>query len=517
VVVLIAEDDVVTRHTLVRILEGLGHQVIACGDGDEAWQAFQAKAPPILILDWVMPGKDGLELCRAIRADCLGCAVQILMLTGRGDVTDVDEALAAGADDYLVKPIDVAQLKIRLQVAAHRLQLQTLLSESEERQQRVMNDLPAMVWAINGEGSITYGGGAGLLAMGLTPTDLLGRHFTEAFASCNEISAGNSMALAGHQVTVDDTFQGRALVARITPMWDHHAGVVGAVGVAQDISVQRQLEAQVSHSMKMEILGQLVAGIAHDFNNLLAGIMGNLELVQLDGNTEIQACLQSVMEAAQHGASLTQQLLSFSRKREPGMQEVDPGDVCGQVVRLLRRTLTEGIGIDLEVEPAVPAIWGDPEQLHQVVMNLCVNARDAIAEAQASDPDGGRREGLIRVAVGYVPPGRGEEVAGQRGGYVCMSVTDNGCGMDEAIQARAFEAFFTTKREGRGTGLGLATMQRLVERHHGRVTVQSTVGGGTNFNVYLPVRQEQLERRRNAEDAGDGSQRARGGAVGATR
>ena len=516
-VVLIAEDDLVTRHALVRTLEGWGHQVVACADGDEAWKAFQAKTPPILILDWVMPGMDGLDVCRAVRADCLGCAVQILMLTARGDMTDVEEALSAGADDYLVKPVDLAQLKIRLQIAAHRLQLQTLLSESEERQQRVLSDLPATIWAVNREGLITYGGGAGLLAMGLTPTDLFGRHFTEVFASCHEISAGNSMALAGHQVTVDDTFQGRALVARITPMWDHRDGVVGAVGVAQDISVQRQLEAQVSHSMKMEILGQLVAGIAHDFNNLLTGIMGNLELVQLDGNAEIQACLQSVMEAARHGASLTQQLLSFSRKREPGMQEVDPGDLCGQVVRLLRRTLKNGIQIELEIEHAVPSIWGDPEQLHQVVMNLCVNARDAIVEAQRSDPEDARRDGMIRVTVGYSPPDGGKEIDGQHGGEVRLSVADNGCGMDEAVQARAFEAFFTTKREGQGTGLGLATMQRLVERHHGRVTVQSTVGRGTTFAVHIPVRRQETEVSRQQMGDGHGSQRARHGAVGAAR
>ncbi|HEX9593683.1 MAG TPA: ATP-binding protein [bacterium] len=515
-VILIAEDDLVTRHALARMLEGWGHRVIACGDGDAAWAAFQAQAPPILLLDWVMPGKDGLDLCRAIRAHRLGCGVQILMLTARGDMTDVDQALAAGADDYLVKPVDLAQVKIRLQVAAHRLQLQSLLTASEARLQRVMSDLPAMVWAVNGDGLITYGGGAGLLAMGLTPTDLLGRHFTEVFASCNEILAGNSMALAGHQVNVDDTFQGRALVARITPMWDHLAGVVGAVGVAQDISVQRQLEAQISHSMKMEILGQLVAGIAHDFNNLLTGIMGNLELVEVDGNAEMQACLASVMEAAQHGAILTQQLLSFSRKREPGMQEVDPGDLCGQVVRLLRRTLKGGIEIDLQVEGTVPALWGDPEQLHQVVMNLCVNARDAIVEAGRSDPEGARRAGVIRVSVGYTPPGDGEEAHGQGGGYVHLSVTDNGCGMDEATQARAFEPFFTTKREGHGTGLGLATMQRLVERHHGRVTVQSTVGQGTTFTIAIPVYPQRMQGREQQED-GRGSRRATDGAVGAAR
>jgi PAS domain S-box-containing protein len=486
VVVLIAEDDTVTRRSLVRLLEGWGHQVIACEDGEKAWQAFQAKVPPILLVDWVMPGMDGLDLCRAVRLHRVGADVQIVMLTARADLSDVEAALRAGADDYLVKPVDLSQLKIRLQVATHRLQLQALLRESEERQQHIMAYLPAVVWAVDREGVISYCGGAGLKAMGLDASDLLGRHIAEAFAGCRQITAGNATALTGRQVNVDDTFQGRALMARITPMWGHLDEVVGAVGVAQDISVQRQLEAQAGHSMKMELLGQLVAGIAHDFNNLLAGMMGNLELAQLDADGETRSCLDNVMEAAQHGAKLTQQLLAYSRKRDPGMQSVDPGDLCGQVVRLLRRTLKGGIDIELDVQGNVPALWGDPEQLHQVVMNLCVNARDAIVEARRTDPAGAERRGVIRVRVGSCPAG-GEAVAGVSPPYIYIEVADSGCGMDAETRARAFDPFFTTKGEGHGTGLGLATMQRLVDQHKGGVTVDSIQGRGTTFTVCLPI------------------------------
>jgi signal transduction histidine kinase len=308
----------------------------------------------------------------------------------------------------------------------------------------------------------------------------------EAFAGCRQITAANVTALTGRQVNVDDTFQGRALMARITPIWGRLDEVVGAVGVAQDISVQRQLEAQAGHSMKMELLGQLVAGIAHDFNNLLAGMMGNLELAQLDADGEIRLCLDNVMQAARHGANLTQQLLAYSRKRDPGLQMVDPGDLCGQVVRLLRRTLKAGIDIELDVEGDVPGLWGDPEQLHQVVMNLCVNARDAIVEARRTDPDGTQRRGLIRVKVGSCLTD-GEKVAGVSPPYIYIEVVDNGCGMDADTRARAFDPFFTTKSEGLGTGLGLATMQRLVDQHRGGVIVDSLAGRGTTFTVFLPI------------------------------
>jgi DNA-binding response OmpR family regulator len=180
VVILVAEDDTVTRRSLTRLLEGWGHQVIACEDGATAWQAFQAEVPPVLLVDWVMPGMDGLELCRAVRQHRVGVDVQILMLTVRAELTDVDAALQAGADDYLVKPVDLSQLKIRLQVATHRLQLQALLRESEERQQQLMDYLPAVVWAVNREGVISYCGGAGLTAMGLDASDLMWRRHLPA-------------------------------------------------------------------------------------------------------------------------------------------------------------------------------------------------------------------------------------------------------------------------------------------------------------------------------------------------
>jgi len=478
--ILLAEDDSATRRTVEHLLTTWGHQVVACGDGEEAWGRFRAEVPRLLLLDWVMPGLDGLEVCRKVRGHPAGEATQVVMLTGRADLADVEAALAGGADDYLTKPVDASQLKIRLQVAAHRLQLQTLLLESEARQACILDALPAIVWAVNRDGVITYGAGAGLAAMGLTAGDLLGRAYGDLFGGCPEILAVHARALAGYEEVVDGRFQGRSVVARLRPLYDALGRVEGAVGVAQDVSAERQLEAQITQAMKMEVLGQLVASVAHDFNNLLTGMMGHIELLQLDAAEPLQADLSGVMEAAHHGAELTQQLLSFSRRREPGMAEVDVGDLCGQAVRLVRRMVKGEIEVSIRVAEAVPSVWGDTEQFYQVVMNLCVNARDAVEQACEV---GKRRDGQITVEV--------EE----RGGdddpegiprEVVIAVRDNGCGMDAETRGRLFEPFFTTKGE-RGTGLGLATVQRLVDRHHGRIEVNSAPGEGSTFTVYFPA------------------------------
>ncbi len=478
--ILLAEDDSATRRTVEHLLTTWGHEVVLCGDGEEAWARFREEVPRLLLLDWVMPGLDGLDVCRRVRGHPAGGAAQVVMLTGRAELADVEQALAAGADDYLTKPVDAAQLKIRLQIAAHRLQLQTLLQESEARQGCVLDALPAIVWAVNRDGVVNYGAGAGLAAMGLTAADLVGRRYGDLFGGCPEIVAVHARALAGYEEVVDGTFQGRSVVARLRPLYDGLGRVEGAVGVAQDVSVERQLEAQITQAMKMEVLGQLVASVAHDFNNLLTGMMGHIELLQLDAGEALQADLSGVMEAAHHGAELTRQLLSFSRRREPGMAAVEVGDLCGQAVRLVRRMVKGEIEVSIRVADGVPKVWGDAEQFYQVVMNLCINARDAVlAAAEVAE----RREGRITVEV---VGGGGGEGAAPAAGEVVITVRDNGCGMDEETRRHLFEPFFTTKGE-RGTGLGLATVQRLVDRHHGRIEVDSTLGEGTTFTIYLPA------------------------------
>jgi two-component system cell cycle sensor histidine kinase/response regulator CckA len=244
---------------------------------------------------------------------------------------------------------------------------------------------------------------------------------------------------------------------------------------------RRLLEDQLRHSQKMEAIGQLAGGVAHDFNNLLTVIQGHGELLlgqnNLDGQTLEQ--LNQMFVAAQRAANLTRQLLTFSRKQVMQVKVLNLNEVIGDLTKMLRRVIGEDIALQTSLASKLPSLRADAGMLEQVIMNLCVNARDAM-------PHGGR------LTIGTEPAVVGEQEVQQmpqarRGEFVCLRVHDTGCGMSPEIVAHIFEPFFTTKVAGKGTGLGLATVYGIVKQHEGWIEVSSKVGQGTEFKVFLPA------------------------------
>lgn len=261
---------------------------------------------------------------------------------------------------------------------------------------------------------------------------------------------------------------------------------VRMVGTLKDITNEREMEAQLRQAQKMEAVGQLAGGVAHDFNNILTGILGNLSLamMHLGQGHPVKEFLRSAEQAGRRAADLTRQLLAFGRRSMSQPREVFLPSLVEEAVGLLRRTIDPRIVIYLEEPPSVWPVRADPTQLHQILMNLGVNARDAM-------PEGGRLViNLVNVTIDaaycaskpYARPGR----------YVCLSVSDTGTGMDEATREHMFDPFFTTKEVGKGTGLGLAMIYGIVKQHEGWVTVDSMLGLGTTFRVYLPAVPEAL-------------------------
>jgi PAS domain S-box-containing protein len=252
-------------------------------------------------------------------------------------------------------------------------------------------------------------------------------------------------------------------------------------GVLRDITARRRLEDQYRQAQKMEAIGRLAGGVAHDFNNLLTVINGytDLLLFELPPGEPRRAHVAAVREAGERAAALTAQLLAFSRKALVTPKVFDLKDVAAQSEKLLRRLIGEDVVLTLVLHPARCPVKADPNQVDQVIMNLAVNARDAM-------PTGGRLTLEVRpVAVPGGPPAAAE--AGLRPGrYVELAVADTGCGMTPEVQARIFEPFFTTKGEGQGTGLGLATVFGIVQQAGGHVSVESAVGRGTTFRILLP-------------------------------
>lgn len=263
------------------------------------------------------------------------------------------------------------------------------------------------------------------------------------------------------------------------PLLDAAGRHIGLISVGHDITERRRLEQELLQAQKMEAVGTLAAGVAHDFNNLLMGIIGSsdIALSYLDADSRARPYIEELKRAARASASVVGQLMTFSRRRSVEPRTLDANAVITDRSQMLRRLLGEDIELRLELDPSETIVEADPGHLEQILMNLVVNARQAMVHG-----------GSLVIATGKRALGAAESLAFgvAPGRYVAITVTDTGCGMDEATRARIFEPFFTTKEAGKGTGLGLATVYALVRQWGGHITAESAVGVGSSFTVLLP-------------------------------
>jgi PAS domain S-box-containing protein len=269
----------------------------------------------------------------------------------------------------------------------------------------------------------------------------------------------------------------------ISPVKDAHEQIIGAAAITRDVSDRKLLEKQLQQAQKMEAIGQLAGGIAHDFNNLLSVINGHCELLDehLAANDRSRQNCEQIKKAGERAARLTRQLLTFSRQQVLEPTVLNLNSVVVDLEKMLKRVIGEDVEFRISLDSRLGPVKADRGQVEQVLMNLVVNARDAM-------PNGGR---LIIETSNVVLE---DEFAQQRGypqrSYVGLSVTDDGIGMDSYTQARIFEPFFTTKEVGKGTGLGLSTVYGAITQSGGHIEVLSRVGEGTTFRIYLPTVKE---------------------------
>ena len=270
----------------------------------------------------------------------------------------------------------------------------------------------------------------------------------------------------------------------------------GAILSGRDTTVRRQLEDQLRQAQKLEAVGSLAGGIAHDFNNLLTAIMGyaDLALEEIDPMSPVHADLEEIARAGRSAEALTRQLLIFSRKSLPRLELIKLNDIVSRLENMLKRMSGEHIEFDVQLSPDLGPVKADPSELEQVLVNLVVNARDAMPaggrltiETRTIDSDG-------TIAGAPASPGV----------FTALVVTDNGCGMSPEVQARIFDPFFTTKGPEKGTGLGLATVQGIVQQAGGYLTVQSAPGAGSTFLAAFPLATDQSQGRAPDDDADTG-------------
>ena len=443
--ILIVDDQQPNVALLERILEHHGYrQHRAVTDSREAIAAFQVYRPDLVLLDLMMPEVDGYAILAQLQPLTKDDPyLPILVVTADASQQAKQRALALGTKDFLTKPIDATETALRIQNLLKtrwlyrqiRRQADDLMQANEHLRanNRILTDLHRQI--------------SGL------------------------------MAQAGAQVNCEPepwppaVMSPEAMLTRIGEL----------------ITARDRLEEQLRQSQKMEAMGRLAAGIAHDFNNLLTVIVGFNDLLraELVESASAQQNAEEVSQAAGRASALTRQLLAFSRQQVARPRVIDLSDSVQRLENMLRRIIEANIELEIVCGSSVHEVKVDPAQIDQVVMNLVVNARDAM-------PDGGR--------VSIETTGRQlteADVTGRAGicpgAYTVLTVRDTGTGMSPETQARLFEPFFTTKEKGKGTGLGLSIVHGIVKQNGGDIVVESVPGRGTSFHIYLPATTEQAE------------------------
>ena len=507
--ILVVDDRPENRLSLNAVLARPGLVIHEAGSGEEALRMLVRQRFACVLLDVQMPGMDGFEVARLMRGRRSTADIPILFVTAYSrEETAVFEGYESGAVDYLFKPVQpkVVRSKVAVFVRLEQQRQELLelaatlegrvaertaeLARAEARYRALVEQMPGVVYVAR-LGlrdrfefiSPQIGALTGLPAeRWWTEPDLW---WSQVHAEDRAgVEAGLARAAAaGGPFRLEYRLQhqtGDYVWVRDEGRVELREGADPRVrGLLVDITEARDLRRQVEQAQKIESVGQLAGGIAHDFNNLLSVVLGFAGLARdaVDPVERDQA-LDRVQKAAERGASLTRRLLSFARQQAVRPRTLEAGSELAEVTALLRRVLPDSV--ELSYEAPLEPLWIDVDPVHfeQVVINLSLNARDAL-------PNGGQI--TVRLGLRELPQplaiATGSVAAGS---WVVLGVADEGTGMDEATRSRIFEPFFTTKEPGKGTGLGLASCLGIVQRSSGQIDVASQLGQGTRFEIWLP-------------------------------
>ncbi|MBL0350586.1 MAG: response regulator [Elusimicrobia bacterium] len=458
---------------------------------DEYLAALKEFKPDVVISDFALPQFDALEALSILRHYQPG--VPFLLVTGAQSEEVAVECMKRGADDYILKstlkrlPSAVLNALKKRETEHQKEKAEEDLRAQEEQYRLIAEHTRDLIYLLDPKGQFTYLSPSFQKTLGYAPEELIGKKAFSLLHPDDKIGARKAFQEALESRT------GRTVPYRCktkTGAWVLFESVVSwafddkgvpnkAVIVSRDIDDRKRLEEQVRQAQKMEAVGRLAGGVAHDFNNLLTAITGYSDLLlrSLDRMDPRRADVEEIKETAARAATLTQQLLAFSRRQITQPTVLDLNHVVSNLEKMLRRLIGEDIQLKTVLAPNIHRVRADLGQMEQIIINLGVNSRDAM-------PEGGKlaiETSNVEIRSGAknardIPPGQ----------YAVISVTDTGCGMDPKILNHLFEPFFTTKEKGHGTGLGLSTVYGIVQQSAGHIRVQSAPGEGTTFWIYLP-------------------------------
>ncbi|HXA68789.1 MAG TPA: response regulator [Bryobacteraceae bacterium] len=455
---------------------------------DKALERLSSEHFDVVLLDLSLPDEQGLTTL--LRTHAHAPKVPIVILTGLDDEAMAVRAVRAGAQDYLVKGRVDGDLLVRsMRYATERWRAVEALERREEHYRSLIEHSLDLISILNIDGTIRYVSPSHERVLGYPSDDLVGQNVFGFIHADDIAGVKDAFAAQDGSASLECRFRHKDGTWRMLESFgrnlSHVPGVSGLVVNSRDVTDRKRLEEQLHHSQRLEAVGRLAGGVAHDFNNLLMVITGYSQML-LDGMAPGDTArddLEQVVKASERATDLTRQLLAFSRRQVVRPAILNLNLLVRDMDRMLRRVIGEDIELVASLAPDLKTVRADPGQIEQVVLNIAVNARDAM-------PNGGKL--TLETANLQVT----DEFARMRptpkpGHYAMLSMGDTGFGMDAAVLLRLFEPFFTTKENG--TGLGLSTSYGIIKQSGGDIWVDSKPGQGTTFRIYLPVAEEATE------------------------
>ncbi len=490
--ILVVEDDPITRRAVVRALLSTGEnaRILEESDGRGAISIIANTKLDCVFLDYQLPGADGLEVLRAVREK--GVKTPVVILTSQGDEELAVEMMKAGASDYVPKShMTPERLNQSLRAAVRLSQAERRAAEAAQRYRLLFEDAPYGVLIVDPEDqSIVEFNSAIQKQLGYSREEMAAKRIweLEVGVTKEQIQAHMQRNVRRDRDEFETRFRTKSGEVRdilivVRPL--HLPGKIYLHGILQDITERNRLKEQLLQSQKMEAIGRLAGGIAHDFNNLLAIISGYAESLtrRLGDDHLMRAHASEIQNAAERGESLTRQLLAFGRRQVLKPQRINLNRIITGMGEMLQRVLSGKTKMVINSAADLADVEADAGQMEQVILNLALNARDAMS-------DGGTL--TIGTAGRYLDANEGSIFGLREGDYVVLSVADTGRGIDPEVRPHIFEPFFTTK-DGKGTGLGLSIVYGIVQQAGGNVLVESEVGRGAKFEVYLPAHPQRKE------------------------
>jgi two-component system cell cycle sensor histidine kinase/response regulator CckA len=507
--ILIVDDDRQNRQVLQVMLAPEGFTLLTAASGEEALDIVAMQPPDLILLDVMLPAMSGYQVVSKIKGQLATRNIPVILVTALGDRNARMFGLNAGAEDFLTKPVERAELCLRVRNLlrlkaygdyhdkySHQLEGEVgartaELVESERLYRSTFDAAPV--------GLVHVGLDGQWLRVNQRMCDLLGysreeleridvQEVVQSEEVAREVDSLRQMA-AGKldRYVVDERRYRRRdgsfvwASVNVSVHRDAKNQPLHFISVIDDITERRALEAQVRQATKMEGIGRLASGVAHEFDKLLSIVVSYSELLAADlkEGDPMRHDLNEIRGAGLRAGALTRQLLAFSRQQVLQPKIIDLAEIVGGMEKMLRRLVGDDVELTAISAPELGKIRVDPGQIEQVIMNLAVNARDAM-------PGGGKLT-IETAAVLLEGPYASEHIGVKVGPHVMLVVSDTGIGMDKATQARIFEPFFTTKEIGKGPGLGLATVFGIVWQSGGTIRAHSEPGKGTTFKLYFPI------------------------------